>query len=63
VFWQGAMTGGIAGLLLVGWMGIGAQVEAALGNVHFPTKPVSVTGCNCTIGEIPPTASPGSVSH
>ncbi|XP_059475932.1 sodium-coupled monocarboxylate transporter 1-like isoform X1 [Neocloeon triangulifer] len=60
VNWKGAFSGGIVGLVFVGWMGFGAQVEAALGNLSYPKKLLSVAGCNCTTGVLPAPPLPGS---
>ncbi|XP_059489775.1 sodium-coupled monocarboxylate transporter 1-like [Neocloeon triangulifer] len=48
---KGAFAGAITGLLFMSWMGGGAQYVTALGQMQFPMKETSVTGCNCTIAD------------
>ena len=42
---QGAATGLITSLLLLLWIGIGAQVAKAQGFLKVPHKPYSTEGC------------------
>uniref|UniRef100_A0A0A9ZC26 Sodium-coupled monocarboxylate transporter 1 n=2 Tax=Lygus hesperus TaxID=30085 RepID=A0A0A9ZC26_LYGHE len=45
---KGAMAGGISGLVLVGWIGFGAQAYVLRGGqLYDDDKPVSIDGCNC----------------
>jgi hypothetical protein len=33
-------------MAFVGWISIGSQIAIAKGQISFPTKPVSVEGCD-----------------
>lgn len=44
---KGAISGGVAGLALVLWMGLGQQVSIASGIYIIPEKPTSIQGCPC----------------
>ena len=44
---KGAMVGAITSLALVGWIGLGAQISAAKGQIHQDGKPISVNKCSC----------------
>ncbi|CAB3225698.1 unnamed protein product [Arctia plantaginis] len=52
----GALTGGIASTLLVGWISLGTQAAMIRGEIVVPPKPVSVAGCteNTTLPEFTP---------
>jgi hypothetical protein len=43
---QGALVGGVASMAFVGWISIGSQITIAKGQIKFPTKPMSVEGCD-----------------
>jgi hypothetical protein len=46
-FWlQGALVGGLASMAFVSWISIGSQITIAKGQIKFPTKPMSVEGCD-----------------
>jgi hypothetical protein len=46
-FWlQGALVGGVTSMAFVGWISIGSQIAIAKGQIKFPTKPMSVEGCD-----------------
>ena len=46
-FWlQGALVGGVASVAFVSWISIGSQIAIAKGQIKFPTKPISVEGCD-----------------
>jgi len=46
-FWlQGALVGGVASMAFVSWISIGSQIAIAKGQIKFPTKPMSVEGCD-----------------
>ncbi|GLH11439.1 Putative sodium-dependent multivitamin transporter, partial [Gryllus bimaculatus] len=42
---KGMLAGSCAGLLVMGWIVLGAQAAIATGDMAFPTKPFSVQGC------------------
>lgn len=66
---KGAMSGAIAGLTIVLWIGLGAQVAIVNGQIHLESKLVSTEGCTCFNGTMssPTIASNGipeeSVDH
>ncbi|XP_063224315.1 sodium-coupled monocarboxylate transporter 2-like [Bacillus rossius redtenbacheri] len=41
----GALSGGVCGVALVGWISLGTQAAIASRRITFPTKPLSVQGC------------------
>ena len=43
---QGALVGGVASMAFVSWISIGSQIAIAKGQIKFPTKPMSVDGCD-----------------
>ncbi|ROT70991.1 hypothetical protein C7M84_010692 [Penaeus vannamei] len=44
----GAAVGHVCGLAFMFWIGVGTQVGLATGDVTYPKKPLSVSGCNLT---------------
>lgn len=44
----GAAVGHVCGLAFMFWIGVGTQVGLATGDVTYPKKPLSVSGCNFT---------------
>ena len=44
---KGAITGAITSLVIVLWIGLGAQIAALNGQIHLDNKPVSVNACPC----------------
>jgi hypothetical protein len=50
-------------MALVGWISIGSQIAIAKGQISFPTKPVSVEGCDNAFlnNTLKSTAIPGTV--
>jgi len=58
---KGALTGAISGLLVVSWIGFGAQVATASGQMRYPVKPTSIHGCSCTLAAVQPLASPHDI--
>lgn len=44
---KGAISGGVIGLALVLWMGLGQQVSIASGSYVIPEKETSIEGCPC----------------
>lgn len=53
---QGALIGGIASTLLVGWISLGTQAAMIRGDIIVTPKAVSVAGCveNTTLSEFTP---------
>lgn len=45
-FFQGALAGGVASLLFMAWLCIGAQSLISSGDITFPEKSVSTEGCH-----------------
>lgn len=43
---KGALVGGIASAVFVGWISFGTQIEIAGKKITFPMKPFSVEGCD-----------------
>ncbi|XP_063546879.1 sodium-coupled monocarboxylate transporter 1-like [Cydia strobilella] len=56
----GALAGGLVSTMFVGWMSIGTQAAMMRGDIVFPTKPVSVAGCEANV-TLP--TSPVSMAH
>ncbi|KAL2716877.1 sodium-coupled monocarboxylate transporter 1-like [Vespula squamosa] len=52
---KGAMSGAIAGLAIVLWIGLGAQIAIINGQIRLENKLVSTEGCVCLNGTIPTT--------
>jgi hypothetical protein len=50
-------------MVFVGWISIGSQIAIAKGQIKFPTKPVSVEGCDFEFlnNTVKSTAIPGTV--
>ncbi|XP_066602040.1 sodium-coupled monocarboxylate transporter 1 isoform X2 [Prorops nasuta] len=44
---RGAISGAISSLVLVLWIGLGAQIAVLNGQISLDTKPVSIDGCPC----------------
>lgn len=44
---KGAMSGAITSLVIVLWIGLGAQIAIMNGQIHLQNKPLSVEGCLC----------------
>ncbi|XP_020296259.1 sodium-coupled monocarboxylate transporter 1-like isoform X2 [Pseudomyrmex gracilis] len=44
---KGAIAGSITSLVVVLWIGLGAQVAAVNGQIHLDSKSVSIAGCPC----------------
>ncbi|KOC64351.1 Sodium-coupled monocarboxylate transporter 1 [Habropoda laboriosa] len=44
---KGAITGAITSLVIILWIGLGAQVAAFNGQIHLDSKPVSINACPC----------------
>lgn len=42
----GALVGALAGAAFVGWITIGALVAISKQQIKYPTKPLSVSGCD-----------------
>jgi hypothetical protein len=53
----------MASMAFVGWISIGSQIAIAKGQIKFPTKPVSVEGCDIEFlnNTVKATAIPGTV--
>ncbi|KAG7158323.1 sodium-coupled monocarboxylate transporter 2-like [Homarus americanus] len=47
----GAFVGEVVSLVFMFWIGIGHQVAKASGQIHLPSLPTSIDGCNFTIAE------------
>ncbi|KOX73367.1 Sodium-coupled monocarboxylate transporter 1 [Melipona quadrifasciata] len=45
---KGAITGAITSLVIVLWIGLGAQIATLNDQIHLDNKPVSVNACPCT---------------
>jgi len=43
---QGALVGGVTSMAFVSWISIGSQIAIAKGQIKFPTKPMSLEGCD-----------------
>lgn len=57
VFFQGALVGGVTGLISMAWWCLSAQMAIARGQIVHPHKPLTTVGCtyNFTIpGPGPP---------
>lgn len=52
---QGALTGGIASLVIMGWISVGNELMSIEGRLNYPTLPVNVSGC---VPPLPPVAIP-----
>lgn len=39
----------MSGLLFVAWIGFGAQIASARGQIHYPVKALSIANCECTV--------------
>ncbi|KZC04500.1 PREDICTED: sodium-coupled monocarboxylate transporter 1-like [Dufourea novaeangliae] len=46
---KGAITGAITSLIIVLWIGLGAQVAILNGHLHLDSRPVSIDACPCII--------------
>ncbi|XP_069692129.1 sodium-coupled monocarboxylate transporter 1-like [Periplaneta americana] len=46
---KGALAGGVLSMAFVGWISIGSQIAIAKGFIKFPTKPVSIEGCEANL--------------
>lgn len=44
---KGAIVGAITSLIVVLWIGLGAQVAAVNGQIQLDSKPISIAGCPC----------------
>lgn len=44
---KGAISGAITSLVIVLWIGLGAQIATLNGQIHLSSKPVSVDTCPC----------------
>lgn len=44
---KGAIVGAITSLIVVLWIGLGAQVAAMNGQIHLDGKPISIKECPC----------------
>ncbi|XP_029178699.1 uncharacterized protein LOC114946402 [Nylanderia fulva] len=44
---KGAIVGAITSLVVVLWIGLGAQVAALNGQIQLDSKPISIAGCPC----------------
>lgn len=44
---KGAITGAVSSLVIVLWIGLGAQVAVLNGQIHLNSKPVSIDACPC----------------
>ncbi|XP_023726534.1 sodium-coupled monocarboxylate transporter 1 isoform X2 [Cryptotermes secundus] len=62
---KGALVGGVISMVFVGWISIGSQISIAKGQIKFPTKPVSVEGCDIEFlnNTVKSTAIPGTVNE
>ncbi|XP_073954170.1 sodium-coupled monocarboxylate transporter 1-like [Choristoneura fumiferana] len=45
----GALAGGFISTLFVGWISLGTQAAMMRGEIVFPTKPVSTSGCDANL--------------
>ncbi|XP_049794144.1 sodium-coupled monocarboxylate transporter 1-like isoform X2 [Schistocerca nitens] len=45
----GAIFGGLAGLIFMGWVVLGSQAVMAAGLITIPSKPVSIAGCSADL--------------
>ncbi|KAF7405538.1 sodium-coupled monocarboxylate transporter 1-like [Vespula maculifrons] len=52
---KGAMSGALAGLTIVLWIGLGAQIAIINGQIRLESKLVSTEGCTCLNDTIPTT--------
>jgi hypothetical protein len=50
-------------MVFVGWISLGSQIAIAKGQIKFPTKPLSVEGCDIQFlnDTVNPTAIPGTM--
>ncbi|XP_017758967.1 PREDICTED: sodium-coupled monocarboxylate transporter 1-like [Eufriesea mexicana] len=44
---KGAITGAITSLIIILWIGLGAQIAVLNGQIYLDSKPVSVNACSC----------------
>ncbi|KYN11813.1 Putative sodium-dependent multivitamin transporter [Trachymyrmex cornetzi] len=44
---KGAIVGAITSLVVVLWIGLGAQIAAVNGQIQLDSKPISIAGCPC----------------
>lgn len=44
---KGAIAGAITSLVVVLWIGLGAQVAAVNGQIQLDSKPISIANCTC----------------
>lgn len=44
---KGAIVGAITSLIVVLWIGLGAQIAAVNGQIQLDGKPISIAGCPC----------------
>lgn len=44
---KGAIIGAITSLIVVLWIGLGAQVAAVSGHIHLDSKDISIADCPC----------------
>ena len=44
---RGAITGAITSLVIVLWIGLGAQIATLKGQIHLDNKSVSINACPC----------------
>ncbi|XP_052133056.1 sodium-coupled monocarboxylate transporter 2-like [Frankliniella occidentalis] len=57
--WKGALTGGIASLIIMGWISVGNELMSIQGRLNYPTLPVKVSGCDPPLQATPsPTMDP-----
>lgn len=49
---KGALTGGIAGLSFMAWLGLSAEAAIASGQITFDTKPVTTEGCTYSFPQV-----------
>lgn len=57
---QGAFFGSISGLVIMAWLTVKTQASIATGDILFPQKPVTTSGCNY---QFKPKLSPGLNLH
>ncbi|XP_017881893.1 sodium-coupled monocarboxylate transporter 1 [Ceratina calcarata] len=58
---KGAITGAVTSLVIILWIGLGAQIAALNGQIHLDGKPVSVDACPCLVNATVSTSSTDNV--
>ncbi|KAF6202590.1 hypothetical protein GE061_002988 [Apolygus lucorum] len=56
---KGAMVGGLTSLICMAWMTVGQYVHKTSSDFRYPSKPMSIDGCNHNFTLVTPPASTG----